>query len=87
MADIFNKPVHTVANFSSAARGAFLLNAIDMGIYPSLEVAAGSTPFQYTVHPKQHDHEIYARYFKVFEKLSIKLEDEFEEIANLQQGL
>lgn len=87
MADIFNKPVHTLANFSSAARGAFLLNAIDMGIYPDLEAAAGSTPFQETVLPRQQDHQVYARYFKIFEKLSVKLEEEFEEIANLQQGV
>jgi len=87
MADIFNKPVHTVTNFSSAARGAFLLNSIEMGIYSSLEVAAGSTPFQDTVHPRQYDHEIYARYFQIFERLSVKLEKEFEEIANLQHNL
>lgn len=87
IADIFNKPVNTVTNFSSAARGAFLLNAIDMGIYPNLEAAAGSTPFQDTINPRQNDHAVYARYFKIFEKLSVKLEEEFEEIANLQQGV
>jgi gluconokinase len=84
MADIFNKPVHTVMNSSSAARGAFLLNAIDMGIYSSLEQAAGSTTFQETIHPREQDHATYARYFKIFERLSVKLQDEFEEIASLQ---
>jgi gluconokinase len=86
LADIFNKPVHTVMNFSSAARGAFLLNAIDMGIYTDLEAAAGSTPFLDTIHPRQNDHAVYSRYFQIFERLSTKLEDEFEAIANLQQG-
>ncbi|WP_333819543.1 gluconokinase [Ohtaekwangia sp.] len=86
MADIFNKPVHTVTNFSSAARGAFLLNAIDMGIYSDLEQAAGSTPFQETLYPREQDHATYTRYFRIFERLSVKLEDEFEEIADLQQG-
>lgn len=87
MADIFNKPVSTVMNSSSASRGAFLLNAIDLGIYSSLEEAAGTTTFQETIHPREQDHATYARYFKIFERLSVKLEDEFEEIANLQQGV
>jgi gluconokinase len=87
MADIFNKPVNTVMNFSSAARGAFLLNAIDMGIYSSFEEAAGSTAFEETIQPKEQNHEVYLRYFKIFERLSVKLHDEFEEIASLQQGL
>jgi gluconokinase len=87
MADIFNKPVHTVANSSSAARGAFLLNTIDMGIYSGLEEAARSTPFQETIYPREQDHATYARYFRIFENLSVKLEDEFEAIANLQQEI
>jgi gluconokinase len=87
MADIFNKPVNTVMNSSSASRGAFLLNAIDLGIYSSLEEAAASTTFQETIHPREQDHATYARYFKIFERLSVKLEDEFEAIANLQQGI
>jgi gluconokinase len=86
LADIFKKPVHTVSNFSSAARGAFLLNAIEMGIYQNLEEAAGSTQFDKTVQPNTEDNAVYARYFSIFEKLSVKLKDEFEEIANLQRG-
>ncbi len=58
-----------------------------MGIYPNLDAAAASTPFQETILPRQQDHQVYARYFKIFEKLSVKLEEEFEEIANLQQGV
>jgi gluconokinase len=86
LADIFGKPVHTVTNFSSAARGAFLLNAIEMGIYPNLEEAAGSTQFQQTIKPNNADTAVHARYCSIFEKLSVKLKDEFEEIANLQRG-
>jgi gluconokinase len=86
LADIFNKPVNTVMNFSSAAKGAFLLAAIDMGIYANLEEAAGSTPFLETIQPRESDHAIYDRYYRVFEKLSVNLQDEFEEIANLQQA-
>lgn len=87
LADIFNKPVNTLNNFSSAARGGFLLSAIDMGIFTSLEEAAGSTPFVETIQPRQSEHAVYSRYFKIFERMSVNLQSEFEEITNLQQSI
>jgi gluconokinase len=86
MADIFDKPIHMVTNSNSVGRGAFLLSAIDMGIYPDFEKAAGSTAYQDTITPRGEDHAIYSRYFQIFERLSVKLKDEFEELAALQQG-
>jgi gluconokinase len=86
IADIFDKPASTVKNSNSIGLGAFLLSATDMGIYSSLEEAAQSTSFQETLHPRKQDHAVYARYFEIFERLSTKLKDEFEDITNLQQG-
>jgi gluconokinase len=86
MADIFNKPINMVKNLNSASRGAFLLSAIDMGIYPDFEKAAGSTDYQHTIMPREEDHATYNRYFQIFERLSVKLKDEFEELAALQHG-
>jgi gluconokinase len=86
LADIFNMPVHTAVNFSSAAKGAFLISAMDMGIFKTLEEAADSTLYRDTIQPRQQQHEIYQKYFQIFERLSSKLEDEFEQIAALQQG-
>src|SRR5690606_1023040 len=40
IADIFNKPVSIGRNSDSIAQGAFLLSAIDMGIYKNLDEAA-----------------------------------------------
>jgi gluconokinase len=37
-----------------------------------------------TYHPKAQNHETYMKYFKIFERLSHKLSDEFEEIVLLQ---
>lgn len=85
IADIFNKPVSTTKNSNSTGTGAFLLNATDMGIYANLDEAAKSVVYQDTFHPRHHDHKIYAKYFEIFERLSTKLEDEFEQIASLQQ--
>lgn len=85
IADIFNKPVNTTQNANSIGLGAFLLSATDMGIYPSLDEAAKSVSVRDTFHPKEQDHSTYNKYFAIFERLSTKLTDEFEEIALLQQ--
>lgn len=85
IADIFNKPVSTINKANSAGLGAFLLTATDMSIYRNLDEAAKSVAFHETFHPRHHDHKIYAQYYQLFERLSLKLEDEFEMIANLQQ--
>ncbi len=85
LADIFNKPVSTINISNSIGLGAFLLNATDMGIYANLEEAARSVVFKETFYPRNHDHKVYASNFEIFERLSAKLGDEFEAIANLQQ--
>ncbi|HEY3405462.1 MAG TPA: gluconokinase [Ohtaekwangia sp.] len=85
IADIFDKPVNTIKNSNSIGLGAFLLSATDMGIYPSLDEAAKSVLLQETIYPRKQDHDVYAKYFGIFERLSTKLIDEFEEIALLQQ--
>ena len=85
IADIFNKPVSTIKNANSIGLGAFLLNATDMGVYATLDEAAKSVVLHETFHPRHHDHKVYAQYFDIFQRLSTKLEDEFEKIANLQQ--
>lgn len=85
IADIFNKPVSTINKANSAGLGAFLLTATDMGLYQNLDEAARSVAFHETYHPRHNDHKIYAQYYQLFERLSLKLEEEFELIANLQQ--
>ncbi len=85
IADIFNKPVSTINKANSTGLGAFLLTATDMGMYANLDEAAKSVAFHETFHPRHHDHKIYAQYYEIFERLSLKLEDEFEVIASLQQ--
>jgi len=84
IADIFNKPVSTVSKVNTAGHGAFLLCATDMGVYANLEEAAKSVVIKETITPQKHDHAVYARYFQIFERLSIKLKEEFEDLTNLQ---
>ena len=84
IADIFNKPVCVSGNMNSVSLGAFLLSATEMGIYKNLDEAARTIDLPVTYKPNKYNNSIYAKNFAIFEKLSTKLFDEFEEIANLQ---
>jgi gluconokinase len=55
-----------------------------MGIYKSLDDAAQTVELPDVYKPNKQHHAIYADYFGLFEKLSVKLVDEFEAIGNLQ---
>jgi gluconokinase len=84
LTDMFNKPVTLRKNSDSIAVGAFLLSATEMGIYQSLDEAAQTVELPDQYFPKKQHHQEYMKYFRIFEKLSTGLRDEFEEIANLQ---
>ena len=85
VADVFNKPVSIGENPDSIAQGAFLLSATDLGIYKDLDEAARSVVLSKTYKPQKQNHDLYQKYFSVFEKLSSKLNDEFAELSNLQK--
>jgi gluconokinase len=84
IADIFNKPVSVKDNADSIGMGAFLLTATQMGIFRNLEEAAQTVVLPVAYKPKKQDHKVYMKYFALFERLSAKLYDEFEAIADLQ---
>jgi gluconokinase len=86
IADIFNKPVSVKDNADSIGLGAWLLSATQMGVYNNLEEAAQTVTLPAPYTPKKADHDVYMNYFSIFERLSTKLSDEFEAIANLQQA-
>lgn len=88
MADIFNQPVNIKQNSGpdSVACGGFLLSATEMGIYKNLDEAAQKVKLVANFHPNSQTHEIYMKHFAIFEQLSVKLFEEFEAIADLQQG-
>ncbi|MEO8403982.1 MAG: gluconokinase [Chitinophagaceae bacterium] len=84
IADIFNKPVSLKKNADSIALGAFLLSATEMGIYKNLDEAAKTVILPDEYFPKKQHNTSYMKYFKIFERLSTKLNEEFEDIANMQ---
>jgi gluconokinase len=85
IADIFNKPVNINKASDSVAVGAFLLGATEIGIYKNLDEAAQTVALPETYSPKKQNHNVYMKHYEIFERLGLKLLDEFEAIANLQQ--
>ncbi|MEO5891723.1 MAG: gluconokinase [Ferruginibacter sp.] len=84
IADMFNIPVHVTKNLNSVSTGAFLLAATEMGIFKSLDEAAGQIEIAQSFSPAENHHNTYMKYYEIFESLSNKLEDEFRRIAELQ---
>jgi len=85
VSDLFNKEVSIAKNANSIGLGAYLLSATDMGVYKNLEEAAQTVLPENTYEPSPENHKVYQRYFEIFERLSSKLVNEFEDIARLQQ--
>jgi gluconokinase len=85
LTDMFGKTIHINDNHDSVANGTALLGLTKLGIYANLEEAAATVKSLEIYHPKSRNHETYMKYFKIFERLSCKLSDEFEEIVLLQQ--
>ena len=87
LADIFNKPIHVRQNFHSVSYGSFLLAAVEMGIYASLDEASGAATPTDEYKPQKHNHTTHQAYYSIFERLTSKLSDEFEAISSLQQRI
>ena len=85
LSDIFRLPVSVGRNPDSIAQGAFLLSATEMGIYKSLDEAARTVVLATTYQPNTQHSKVYQKYFRIFERLSTKLNEEFEELSNLQR--
>ena len=84
IADIFNKPVSISQHNYSVGLGAYLLSATEMGIYKTLDEAAKSIVLPEQYFPKKNLNHIYMQHFEIFEKLSVKLKDDFENVVKLQ---
>ncbi len=84
IADIFNKPVHIKPEVDSVALGAFLVSATEAGLYKNLDEAAQTIALPDSFRPAKHNHNLYMKHHAVFERLSLKLHDEFEAVAALQ---
>jgi gluconokinase len=88
MADIFNKPVLIKQNSGpdSVAYGGYLVSATEMGLYENLDQAAQKVKLLENFFPQNQNHTVYMKHHAIFERLSVKLFEEFEAIAELQQN-
>jgi gluconokinase len=86
-ADIFNKPVHIKqgSGSDSVALGSFLLSATEIGLYKNLDEAAETVKLPDKFSPNKQLNNVYMKHYSVFERLGVKLFDEFEAIAKLQE--
>lgn len=85
VSDIYNKPVRLSQDYHSVSYGSYLLSATEMGIYQSLDDAVQKVQLTDTLMPDKKNHKTYLQYYQIFERLSYKLADEFEQISTLQQ--
>ena len=86
ISDMFGKQVNINDNYDSANVGAAMLALTEMGVFGSLEEAAKTSHSSKIYLPNQVNHKKYQKIYMVFERLSHKLADEFDLIAELQQN-
>lgn len=86
IADMFNRPVNTLSHGNSIGVGAYLLSATDLGLFTDLEQASKQVKMHQTYLPNAKAHETYQQYFRIFENLTSKLADEFDDLASLSAG-
>jgi gluconokinase len=84
LTDIYGLPIQVNTQVDSVAQGTALIALTGMGHFAGLEEASRSTHFTENYVPHAQNYELYMRYFEVFERLSWKLEGEFEAITGLQ---
>jgi len=86
ISDMFGKQVYINDNHDSANVGAAMLALTEMGVFGSLEEAATTIQSSKVYQPNHTNHQKYQKLYAIFEKLSHKLTEEFDLIAELQQS-
>jgi gluconokinase len=84
LTDIFGLPIHVNPQVDSVSLGAALVGLTSLNYYGSLEEASANIHFTKTYTPNHQNHDLYMRYFEIFESLSTKLGADFELITDLQ---
>ena len=84
LTDIFGLPIHTNTGVDNVALGTALIGLTGMNYFKNLNESSSNLPVTETYLPNKQNHDIYMRYFEIFERLSTKLESDFELITALQ---
>jgi gluconokinase len=84
LSDVFGKKVYVNDKHDSASAGAALLALTHLGVYPDLETAAKTIRSVESYQPNPENHERYARFTEIFDRLSQKLAEDFDALVALQ---
>lgn len=85
LADVFNKKVVIAESYESSCLGAVVLGMKALGIINNIEEVEKLVPISQTFKPDIKNHEVYMKTFEIYERLYLKLKDEFVSIGLLQK--
>ena len=85
LADVFNKKVVIAESYESSCLGAVVLGMKAIGIIDNIEEVEKLVPISRTFKPDIKNHEVYMKTFEIYERLYVKLKDEFVSIGLLQK--
>jgi gluconokinase len=85
MADVFNRDVHVPESYESSCLGAAVLGLYALGHIDSLDAVTKMTGTSFHHSPSHENAGTYARLLPVFLSIPVKLREEYEIIAKLQQ--
>lgn len=85
LADVFNRNVMIAESYEGSCLGAAVLGMKALGIIKSIEEVEGLVPISKTFIPDYKTHEIYMQNYEIYERLYLKLKDEFYNISQIQE--
>lgn len=85
LADVFNKKVVIAESYESSCLGAVVLCMKSLGIINNLEEVEKLVPISKEFIPNKENHEVYMKTFEIYDRLYLKLKDEFVNISLLQK--
>jgi len=85
LSDVFNKKVVIAESYESSCLGAAVLGMKAIGLINNIEEVENLVPTSKTFIPNKKNHEIYMKTFDIYERLYLKLKDEFVSIDLLQK--
>ncbi|MBU3182468.1 gluconokinase [Clostridium psychrophilum] len=85
LSDVFNKKVVVAESYESSCLGAVVIGMKAIGIIDNIEEVEKLVPISQTFKPNKKNHEVYMKTFEIYERLYLKLKDEFVSIGLLQK--
>jgi len=85
LSDVFNKKVVVAESYESSCLGAVAIGMKAIGLINSIEEVEKLVPISQTFKPNLKNHEVYMKTFDIYERLYLKLKDEFVNIGLLQK--